>query len=98
MGGHHGSHALLCQCGKGGDVVALQFVQAAAVFGQDVVAVAFHKSVSGEVFAARFHAAAVQAALQGECQFGDDIGAAVEAAVADDGALPPVQIQHGRER
>ena len=61
------------------------------------MAVAFDKAMAGEVFAARFHAAFVQSFLQGKGKLGNDVGVAVETAVADDGALPPVQIQNRRE-
>ena len=61
------------------------------------MAVAFDKAVAGEVFAARFHAAFVQTFLQGKGKLGNDVGVAVETAVADDGALTPVQIQYRRK-
>ena len=61
------------------------------------MAVAFDKAVAGEVFAARFHATFVQAFLQGKGKLGHDVGVAVETAVADDGALTPVQIQYRRK-
>ena len=50
------------------------------------------------MFAAALHAAPVESALQRQCQRGNGVGLAVEAAVADYGALPPIQIQHRRKR
>ena len=61
------------------------------------MAVTFDKAVAGEVFTTRFHAAFVQAFLQGKGKLGNDVGVAVETAVADDGALTPVQIQYRRK-
>ena len=72
--------------------------QAARVFWQDVVAVTGNKAVAGEVFAAALHAAPVEPALQRQCQRGNSIGLAMETAIADHGALPPIQIQHRRKR
>ena len=61
------------------------------------MAVAFDESVSGEVFAAGFHAASVQTFLQGKGKLGHGVGVAVEAAVADDGACSPIEVEDGRE-
>ena len=61
------------------------------------MAVAFDESVSGEMFAARFHAASVQTFLQGKGELGYGVGVAVEAAVANDGACSPIEVEDGRE-
>ena len=58
MGGHHRRHALRGQLAEGQDVGG-QFVGRARVFGQHMVAVAADKTVTGEMFAAGLHAAAV---------------------------------------
>ena len=97
MGRHHCRHACLAQCSEGDKVGGFERFAAAFVTRQDVMAVAFDKAVAGEVFAARFHAAFVQAFLQGKGKLSHDVGVAVETAVADDGALTPVQIQYRRK-
>ena len=61
------------------------------------MAVAFDKSVSGEMFAAGFHAASVQTFLQGKGKLGHGVGISVEAAVADDGACSPIKVEDGCE-
>ncbi|CWQ00484.1 Uncharacterised protein [Neisseria meningitidis] len=61
------------------------------------MAVSFDKSVSGKMFTAGFHTAFFQTFLKGEGKAGDRFGIAVETAVADDGAVSPVQIQDGSE-
>ena len=62
------------------------------------MAVAADEAVAGKMFAAGFHAAAVQAALQCQRQFNHHVRIFVEAAVADNGAISPVQIQYRCKR
>ena len=88
MGRHDCGHACLAQCAEGDKVGSFQLFAAAFIARQDVMAVAFDKAVAGEVFAARFHAAFVQA-FAGQGKLGDDIGVAGGTAVADDGAIGP---------
>ena len=97
VGRHDCGHACLAQCAEGDKVGGFERFAATFVVRQDVMAVAFDKAVAGEVFAARFHAAFVQAFLKGKGKLGHDVGVAVETAVADDGTLTPVQIQYRRE-
>ena len=94
VGRHDCGHACLAQCAEGDKVGSFERFAAAFVARQDMMAVAFDKAVAGEVFTARFHAAFVQAFLQGKGKLGHDVGVAVETAVADNGTLTPVQIQY----
>ena len=97
MGGHYGCHACGGE-GAEGLQIGLDLGEAARVFRPDVVAVAGGKAVPGEMFAAGFHAAFCQPALQSQGQGGYGFRLPVEAAVADNGAALPVQIQHRCKR
>ena len=55
------------------------------------------KAVTGEVFAAIAHAAERQAVHEALRQQGHGAGVAAKGAVADDGAVAVVQVEHGRE-
>ncbi|CWQ03706.1 Uncharacterised protein [Neisseria meningitidis] len=92
MGGHNRRHTFAAHNVEGGEVGGFEFGQAAPVFRQDQMAVSFDKSVSGKMFAAGFHTAFCQTFLKGEGEVGDRFGIVVETAVADDGAVSPVQI------
>jgi hypothetical protein len=83
--------------GKRNQIVGFQLGQRAVVLRHHKVAVASDKTVAGKVLAARGHATLLQATLQGQCQFADNVRVAMEGPVADDGTAAPVQVQHRGE-
>ena len=78
--------------------VRLQRLEAALIDRNRHMRVSLSPTVSGKMFAAGTHAHTVQAINECTGELRDDFRVAVKGTTADDAAVSPVEIEHGRKR